>query len=163
MNKIMVMFKYFLAIIYKTNPLFWFFLFIFFSPIYANEYMLKLKCDVNNFSLSSEKGEWESEKISSEVGVDLLSKNLIKKDTYSYAKDKTYTLKDKFKILSVSKNGLVAISHPLKSTLTGAPSVGTITLDNLSDSNALVGLTYTIHLQLNESSRFIVQYGKCSG
>ena len=125
--------------------------------------MLQLKCDVNNFSLSSEKGEWESEKISSEVGVDLLSKNLIKKDTYSYAKDKTYTLKDKFKILSVSKNGLVAISHPLKSTLTGAPSVGTITLDNLSDSNALVGLTYTIHLQLNESSRFIVQYGKCSG
>ena len=124
--------------------------------------MLKLKCDVNNFSLSSEKGEWESEKISSEVGVDLLSKDLIKKDTYSYAKDKTYTLKDKFKILSVSKNGLVAISHPLKSTLTGAPSVGTITLDNLSDSNALVGLTYTIHLQLNESSRFIVQYGKCS-
>ena len=123
--------------------------------------MVKLKCDVNNFALSSEKGKWERGKMSWELVVDLLRKNLIKKNFFDVG-DETYSFKDNFKILSVSKNGLVAISEELTSQYTGAPSVATITLDNLvSQSNSSVGVTYTFHQQLNSEDVFIVQYGKC--
>ncbi len=157
--------RYLLPIFFKIKNLFFFFLCLFFSPTYANDFIVKVKCDVNQSALSSEKGQWKRGKISWELGVNLQKKTLTKKNFFDVG-DKTYTLQEKFKVLSHSKNGLVALSEELKSQFTGEPSVATITLDNfidnlLSDSNGSVGVTYTLHSQSNNEDVFLVEYGQC--
>ncbi len=162
----MIFIQKFLPFIFKTKNLFLFLFVICLSPSYANDSMVKLRCDVNTLAFTSDRGKWVHGEMSWALGVDLVNKTLIKSIKVSEVLGigEGYFYKDKFKVISVTKKGLVALSDELRSQYTGSPEVQTITLEfnNFQlDANSSVGVTFTSHGQdLNEDS-FIVQYGDC--
>ena len=98
-----------------------------------------------------------------DLEVDIANGILVKKNDFS-TKNKPFIIKTNFKILSATKNGLVAISEELTSSYVETPEVTTIILDSSTfDSNNPVDLTYATHAQsFGEDYYFNVQYGKCN-
>ena len=107
--------------------------------------------------------KWWKSKMIWDLEIDIAKGILVKKNNFSN-KDKPFIIKTNFRILSASKNGLVAISEKLTSALVETPEVTTIILDSSSfDSNNPVDLTYATHAQsFGEDYYFNVQYGKCN-
>ena len=157
----MVGFKYLLPIISKSKNLFGFILCIYLSPTYANDFNLRLICDVDTSYLAETK-KWENSRMSWDLEVDIVNKTLIKKN-FVFAKGEKYAINTNFKIISLKRNHLVAVTDELESEYTGAPRVATIILDNLLlESNDSVGVTYAWHKQSNGIDYFSAQYGLCN-
>ena len=160
------MFKNFLQIISTKNLLSVFF-FLYLSPIQANDQKFKLTCDVETAVLKDHE-EWKwNRKMTFDLELDIENKTLIKKNFTSY-NDKISILKTNFKIVSVTKNGLVAVSEKVIDRFFGFPDVSTITLKNLSsdnflfESNTPVGFTLTNNQQSSwEQYYFAIQHGEC--
>ena len=162
------MFKNFLQIISTKNLLSVFF-FFYLSPIYANDFLLNFKCIVSTVGLQDNL-EW-SETILNKVGlefeVDIFNKKLLMKQIFPFPNE-TKILETDYKIISVKKNSLIAVSEEFIDKNTGFPDVTTITLkksssDNfLFESNTPVGFTLTNNQQSSwEQYYFAIQHGEC--
>ena len=158
----MIFIQKFLPFIFKTKNLFLFLFVICLSPSYANDSTVKLRCNVKTEVLEENQKWWES-KMTWDLEVDIANGILVKKNDFS-TKNKPFIIKTNFKILSATKDGLVAISEELTSKFVKTPEVTTIILDSSSfDSNNPVDLTYATHAQsFGEDYFFNVQYGKCN-
>ena len=157
------MFKNFLQIISTKNLLSVFF-FFYLSPIYANDFLLNFKCIVSTVGLQ-ENLEW-SETILNKVGlefeVDIFNKKLLMKQIFPFP-DETKILETDYKIISVKKNSVIAVSEELTYQSTEKPQVSTIILDNLvEDVTRPISVTYSYHSHLDREY-ITVQHGKCSG
>ena len=158
----MIFIQKFLPFIFKTKTLFLFLFVICLPPSYANDSIVKLSCDVKTEVLEENQKWWKSKMIW-DLEIDIAKGILVKKNNFSN-KDKPFIIETNFRILSASKNGLVAISEKLTSALVETPEVTTIILDSSSfDSNNPVDLTYATHAQsFGEDYYFNIQYGKCN-
>ena len=155
------MFKNFLQII-STKNLLSVFLFFYFSPIYANDFLLKYKCIVSTVGLQDNL-EWSEaiiNKIGLELEVDIFDKKLLMKQIFPF-QDERKILETDFKIISFKKNSLIAVSEELTYQLTEKPQVSTIILDNLiEDVTRPISVTYSYHSHLDREY-ITVQYGEC--
>ena len=150
----MVWFKYLLPIIFKSKNLFGFILCIYLSPTYANDFNLRLMCDVDTSYLTQTK-KWKNTRMSWELEVDIVNKTLKKKNVYFW-EGKKYEINTNFKIINLKRNHLVAVTDEFGNIY---PKVATIILDNLLlESNDSVGVTYASH----GIDYFSAQYGLCN-
>ena len=158
----MIFIQKFLPFIFKTKNLFLFLFVICLSPSYANDSIVKLRCNLKTEVLE-ENQKWWKGKMNWDLEVDIANGILVKKNDFS-TKNKPFIIKTNFKILSATKNGLVAINEELTSSYVETPEVTTIILDSSKfDSNNPVDLTYATHAQsFGEDYYFNVQYGKCN-
>ncbi len=166
MEYIMIFIQRFIPFVFQTNNFFLFLFVICLSPLYANDSMVKLRCDVNTSVFTSDKGKWVHGEMSWDLGVDIVNKTLIKSIKVSEVLGigEGYFLNDKFKVISVTKKGLVALSDELKSSYVGGPQVQTITLafnNSQLESNRSVGVTFTSHDQNFNEDNFTVHYVEC--
>ena len=157
------MFKNFLKII-STKNLLSFFFFFYLSPVYANDFLLKYKCIVSTVGLQDNL-EWSEaiiNKIGLELEVDIMNKKMLMKQIFPFP-DERKILETDYKIISVKKNSLIAVSEELTYQLTEKPQVSTIILDNLiEDVTRPISVTYSYHSHLDREY-ITVQHGKCSG
>ena len=157
------MFKNFLKII-STKNLLSFFFFFYLSPVYANDFLLKYKCIVSTVGLQDNL-EWSEaiiNKIGLELEVDIINKKMLMKQIFPFP-DERKILETDYKIISVKKNSLIAVSEELTYQLTEKPQVSTIILDNLiEDVTRPISVTYSYHSHLDREY-ITVQHGKCSG
>ena len=155
------MFKNFLQIISTKNLLSVFF-FFYLSPIYANDFLLKYKCIVSTVGLQDNL-EWSEaiiNKIGLELEVDIINKKMLMKQIFPFP-DERKILETDYKIISVKKNSLIAVSEELTYQLTEKPQVSTIILDNLiEDVTRPISVTYSYHSHLDREY-ITVQYGEC--
>ena len=144
--------KYFLSV----------FFFFYLSPIYANDFVLKYKCIVSTVGLQDNL-EWSEaiiNKIGLELEVDIINKKMLMKQIFPFP-DERKILETDYKIISVKKNSLIAVSEELTYQLTEKPQVSTIILDNLiEDVTRPISVTYSYHSHLDREY-ITVQYGEC--
>ena len=147
----------------KSSFIFFFYL----SPIYANEIKF-LNCDVETAALKDHGDFTYYGKKLFVLELDIQNKTLVKTNFISL-KDEKYFVKENFKIVSVTKNGLVAVSEEFKDKNIGFPDVTTITLkksssDNfLFESNAPVGFSLANNQQTPwEKYFFAILHGECN-
>ena len=144
--------KYFLSV----------FFFFYLSPIYANDFLLKYKCIVSTVGLQDNL-EWSEaiiNKIGLELEVDIINKKMLMKQIFPFP-DETKILETDYKIISVKKNSVIAVSEELTYQLTEKPQVSTIILDNLiEDVTRPISVTYSYHSHLDREY-ITVQYGEC--
>ena len=140
------------------------FFFFYLSPIYANDFLLKYKCIVSTVGLQDNL-EWSEaiiNKIGLELEVDIINKKMLMKQIFPFP-DERKILETDYKIISVKKNSLIAVSEELTYQLTEKPQVSTIILDNLiEDVTRPISVTYSYHSHLDREY-ITVQHGKCSG
>ena len=138
------------------------FFFFYLSPIYANDFLLKYKCIVSTVGLQDNL-EWSEaiiNKIGLELEVDIINKKMLMKQIFPFP-DERKILETDYKIISVKKNSLIAVSEELTYQLTEKPQVSTIILDNLiEDVTRPISVTYSYHSHLDREY-ITVQYGKC--
>ena len=120
------------------------FFFFYLSPIYANDFLLKYKCIVSTVGLQDNL-EWSEaiiNKIGLELEVDIMNKKMLMKQIFPFP-DERKILETDYKIISVKKNSLIAVSEELRYQLTEKPQVSTIILDNLiEDVTRPISVTY---------------------
>ena len=138
------------------------FFFFYLSPIYANDFLLKYKCIVSTVGLQDNL-EWSEaiiNKIGLELEVDIINKKMLMKQIFPFP-DERKILETDYKIISVKKNSLIAVSEELTYQLTEKPQVSTIILDNLiEDVTRPISVTYSYHSHLDREY-ITVQYGEC--
>jgi hypothetical protein len=146
----------------STKYLLSFFFFFYLSPIYANDFLLKYKCIVSTVGLQDNL-EWSEaiiNKIGLELEVDIINKKMLMKQIFPFP-DERKILETDYKIISVKKNSLIAVSEELTYQLTEKPQVSTIILDNLiEDVTRPISVTYSYHSHLDREY-ITVQYGEC--
>ena len=87
------------------------FFFFYLSPIYANDFLLKYKCIVSTVGLQDNL-EWSEaiiNKIGLELEVDIINKKMLMKQIFPFP-DERKILETDYKIISVKKNSLIAVS-----------------------------------------------------
>ena len=138
------------------------FFFFYLSPIYANDFLLKYKCIVSTVGLQDNL-EWSEaiiNKIGLELEVDIINKKMLMKQIFPFPNERKI-LETDYKIISVKKNSLIAVSEELTYQLTEKPQVSTIILDNLiEDVTRPISVTYSYHSHLDREY-ITVQYGEC--
>ena len=138
------------------------FFFFYLSPIYANDFLLKYKCIVSTVGLQDNL-EWSEaiiNKIGLELEVDIINKKMLMKQIFPFP-DERKILETDYKIISVKKNSLIAVSEELTYQLKEKPQVSTIILDNLiEDVTRPISVTYSYHSHLDREY-ITVQYGEC--
>ena len=158
----MLLFKSVFSNFFKRNILF-LLIIICLPTSYANASKVQFTCDVETGGLRGNKEwKWLNKKMNWDLEIDIANETLIKKNFF-YVNNEKRIIKTTFKILSVTSNGLVAVSKELKDQFMGTPDVSTITLDNFlfEESNIPVGVTFANHGQSYGKDNFAIHYGEC--
>ena len=145
----MIMLKKIVQII-SSRYLFSIFFFLYLSPIYANDFLLKYKCTVETGGLQDSL-EWKTitSKVGLELEVDIFNKKLLMKQIFPFP-EAMKILKTDYKIISLKKNSLVAVSEVLTYQSTEKPQVSTVILDNLiEDVTSPISISYAYHSHLD--------------